>query len=67
MDTLIKALEKDALCWQKSQIIRSYVEAAAKAHVEKNGNIESGSEFNKWRTWAIQQADRLDPLGENQT
>ena len=58
----IANLEKEAMRWQKSQIIRSYVEAATKAHTQKNGKIEPGSEFDKWRTWASQQADRLDPL-----
>jgi len=59
-------LEKEAICWQKSQIIRSYVSAATKAHIEKNGQIEPGSEFNKWQTWANQHADSIDPLVKNQ-
>lgn len=58
----INDLEKEALSWQKGQTIRSYVEAATKAHIEKNGKIESGSEFDKWKTWAIEQADKVDPL-----
>ncbi|MCX5701230.1 MAG: hypothetical protein NTZ63_06795, partial [Candidatus Omnitrophica bacterium] len=58
----VKNLEKEALCWQKSQIIRSYVEAATKTYIQNNGNIEAGSEFKNWKDWAKQQADRLDPL-----
>lgn len=58
----INNLEKEALSWQKSQIIRTYIEAATKAYIEKNSKIESGSEFDKWKTWAIQQADYMDPL-----
>ncbi|MFA5145367.1 MAG: hypothetical protein WC723_05135 [Candidatus Omnitrophota bacterium] len=55
-------LEKEAMRWQNSQIIRSYVEAATKAYTQKNGKIEPGSAFDKWKDWAKQQADRLDPL-----
>lgn len=58
----VNNLEKEALCWQKSQIIRSYVEAATKAYIQNNGNIEAGSEFKNWENWAKQQADYLDPL-----
>lgn len=58
----VNNLEKEAIRWQKSQIIRSYVEAVTKAHNQKNGKIEPGSEFDKWRIWASQQADRLDPV-----
>ncbi len=61
---LIDMLEKEAMGWHKSKIIRSYIEAATTAHIQKNGKVESGSEFDKWKTWAGQQADRLDPLKE---
>jgi len=50
------------MSWQRSQIIRTYIEAVATVYVRKNGNIEPGSEFDKWRTWAQQQANRFDPL-----
>ncbi len=55
-------LEKEALSWHKSQIIRSYIEVATKIHIQKNGAMIPGSDFDQWRSWAIQQADRLDPL-----
>lgn len=59
---LIDKLEKEAMEWHRSKIIRSYIEAATAAYIQKNGKVESGSEFDKWKTWAGQQADRLDPL-----
>jgi hypothetical protein len=59
---LIDMLEKEAMGWHKSKIIRSYIEAATTAHIQKNGKIEPESEFDKWKTWANQQADLLDPL-----
>ena len=55
-------LEKETMRWQRSSLIRSYVEAATKAHIQKNGKVELGSEFDKWRIWANQKADHLDPL-----
>jgi hypothetical protein len=58
----INDLEKEAMSWHKSQIIRSYIEAATKAYTERNGQIDSGSEFDEWKIWANQQADNLDPL-----
>lgn len=58
----VKGLENEALNWHKSQDIRSYIQAAEKAYLQKDGSIQPGSEFEKWRAWAIQQADRLDPL-----
>lgn len=61
---LLDALEKEAMDWHKSKIIRSYIEAVATAHIQKYGKIEPGSEFDKWRTWANEQASRLDPLSK---
>lgn len=55
-------LEKEVIRWQKSSLIRSYVEAATKAYIQKNGKIEPGSEFDKWRIWANKKADNLDHL-----
>ena len=57
-----KILEKEALSWHTSKIIRAYIEDATKAYIQKNGKIEPGSEFDKWKTWASEQAGRLDPL-----
>ena len=51
-----KILEKEALSWHTSKIIRAYIEDATKTYIQKHGNIEPGSEFDKWRTWASKQA-----------
>lgn len=58
----LKDLENEALNWHKSQSIRSYIKATEKSYLQKNSNIQPDSEFGKWKEWAIQQADRLDPL-----
>lgn len=62
--TLFDMLEKEVMGWHRSKIIRSYIEAATAAHIQKNGNIEPGCEFDKWKTWANNAADRLDPLAD---
>ncbi len=59
-----RALEKEAMSWQRSQMIHAYIEAVTKAYTLKKGNIEPGSEFDKWRAWANVQANRLDPLSK---
>jgi hypothetical protein len=59
-----KILEKEALSWHTSKIIRDYIEDATKAYTQKHGNIKPGSEFDKWKTWASEQANRLDPLSK---
>jgi hypothetical protein len=58
----IRDLENGAVNWQKSQIIRGYIEAVKKAHIEKNGEVQAGSEFERWLNWAGQQVDRLDSV-----
>jgi len=58
----IQKLERDALNWQKSQIIRAYTEASKKAYIDKNGEIKPGNEFEQWVTWANQHVDRLNPI-----
>ncbi len=59
---LIDMLEKEAMGWHKSKIIRSYIEAATDAYIQRNGKIEPGSEFDKWKIWASQKVGTLDPL-----
>jgi len=58
------ALESEAMSWHRSKIIRSYVEAATAAYIQKNGQIDKGCEFDQWKFWAMQQADFLNPLSQ---
>lgn len=55
-------LEKQAMNWQRSQLIRSYLDAVHEAAVEKHGRFPSDSELSEWIAWGRQFADRLDPL-----
>jgi hypothetical protein len=57
-----KILDEQVANWHKSQNIRQYVEAVRKIAIWKYGSIEPGSKLDKWVTWAIRQANKLDPL-----
>lgn len=61
----VDALLQMAQDWRASQALREYIDAARRRHVEQQGTIEPGSEFAQWVEWALQQADRLDPLRES--
>ncbi len=52
--------------WKISQQIRDYISAVREAVVKKHGHIVPGSDIDQWLAWALQQADRFDPLN-NQT
>jgi hypothetical protein len=58
----LKILDQHVSNWHQSQRIRQYVEAFREAALRKHGTIDPGSDIDKWITWAIQQADRVDPL-----
>lgn len=58
------ALEKDAMRWYRYRIIRSYVKAMSTAYIRKNGKIDLGGDFEKWRVWALQQTDMSNHFQE---
>lgn len=58
----LKALENDAGSWHKSRIVRDFIEAKKNEYLKSHGNIEAGSDFEKWLAWANRQVDQLDPL-----
>jgi len=60
----LKDLEREIASWQRSQQIRSYIEAVKKWGIRKYGEIKPESKLHEWLTWATKQADRLDPLVE---
>lgn len=57
-----QALEQEATNWAKAQQLRAYLEALKDRLITKHGEIESGSQADRWLTWAHQHANRLDPL-----
>lgn len=58
----LKALEEEALAWHRSNQIRAYVEAVREAAAHRGGDIQSDPKLDSWISWALQQADNLDPL-----
>jgi hypothetical protein len=60
----LKNLDREVESWQRSQKIRSYIEAVKKWGIQKYGEIKQESKLQQWLTWATKQADRLDPLVE---
>jgi len=55
----VDRLLKDAKAFQQAGEIRKYVEAIQLA---QSGNMTSSvEEFERWRQWALAQADRIDP------
>ena len=58
----IAKLEQDSTQWQKSEVIRDYVGAFRRAAESNETPLSPDSEAGQWMTWALAQADRLDPL-----
>ncbi len=58
----LQALEQEVADWQRAARIRAYVEAVRQTAVQSKDAIEAGSELDRWLAWALQQADRIDPL-----
>jgi hypothetical protein len=55
-------LEREIADWQRAKQIRAYVEAVRQSAVERQGALEAGGDLDRWLVWAMQQADRIDPL-----
>lgn len=55
-------LDQEVASWRKAQEVRAYVEAVRSFGVTTHGRIEPGSEMDRWIKWAMDQADRYDPL-----
>ncbi len=57
-----QALEQKIADWQRARQIRAYVEAVRQAAKERDGAVKVGGDLDLWLAWAMQQADRIDPL-----
>lgn len=58
-------LFQQAECWNRSQELRRFIEAVKQKHLDNSESLEPGSEVSQWIAWAMQQADRVDPLCES--
>jgi hypothetical protein len=61
----VSALRNATAQWLRAQQIRSFVSVARDTAVQKGQSTQPGSQFGDWIIWALQQADRLDPLKES--
>lgn len=58
----VNRLLVDAARWERSKIIRDYLQAVKQGAMARGENIGDETEFGAWLKWASEQADRLDPL-----
>jgi hypothetical protein len=58
----VDALLQQAKNWRQSELLRQFIEASKAHYLAMHGAIEPQSKFEQWLEWAVQQADRLDPL-----
>lgn len=58
----IKRLDDEISAWNKSRLIRSYINALKKAIFEANGEIQVDGDIEKWILWAKDYANRIDPM-----
>lgn len=63
----VAQLEKRADSWRRATLIRDYAQAVLNYHAQRGSDIAPESEVGRWMTWALQQADRVDPLAESPT
>jgi hypothetical protein len=56
----VVALIEEAENWQKSNLLRRYIEAQRKRALANHDPAEPESEFGTWLTWAKEQADLSD-------
>ena len=60
--TRVDALLQQAKNWRQSEFLRQFIEASKAHYLAMHGVMEPQSKFAQWVEWAVQQADRLDPL-----
>jgi hypothetical protein len=60
----IQRLEKCAENWHRARRIREYVLAFVDWKTNQKKALRSDTALGKWAIWALQQADRIDPLAE---
>ena len=60
----IARLESGATNWQRARRIREYVLAVIECRKEQGKELGPDTALGRWVTWALQQADRVDPLAE---
>ena len=60
--TRVNQLLADATHWQRSKLLRDYIQTVREAALARGETLADHSETGQWIKWATEQADRLDPL-----
>ena len=63
----IEKLDREIANWRKASEIRAYVEAVRLSGKALDGAMTSDSDGETWLEWALEQAERIDPLRRIQT
>jgi len=63
----IQRLERGADSWHRARRIREYVLALVECKKKQAKELGPDTALGRWTIWALQQADRIDPLTENPT
>ena len=58
----VTQLVEHAQGWQRSQLIREYLDALCFSAADEDGVVGIDSELAKYLRWGFEQADRCDPL-----
>jgi hypothetical protein len=58
----IQRLEKNAENWHRARRIREYTLAVIKKRCGEGRELNPKTALGRWATWALEQADRIDPL-----
>jgi hypothetical protein len=63
----IRRLESGADNWHRARRIREYLLALVECKKKQEKELGPDTALGKWTIWALQQADRIDPLTESPT
>lgn len=61
----VRTLEQEAENWRKAKTIREYVLRVIEAKKQSGDEVGPDTPTGTWVVWALQQADRLDPMVKN--
>lgn len=61
----VRRLEEAASKWVPAKHIRDYVIAPIEYKTKQGHELVPKSALAKWALWAMEQADRMDPLAES--
>jgi hypothetical protein len=61
----VDALIEESEDWAKSNHLRDYIDAKKADYIARGVSIDPASEAGTWLKWALNQADRLDPLAKS--